>query len=55
MKRSDIYKLAQIAVIESQNLYREEKMAVIAELLEQGELAKLLEECMEVEKANETI
>ena len=55
MKKSEIYKLAQVAVVSSFNgLKEEQKLEIMRELIKQEDLALFVEKQAE-EKANETV
>ena len=55
MKKSEIYKLAQLSVIDDIDLSAKTKLEIIHELLAQEKTERFLEEREEKEKANEAV
>ena len=54
MKKSTVYQLAAIAVMESNSLSDQDKLTILRELLEREDLSIFVEEQKEKENAHET-
>ena len=55
MKKSEIYKLAQVAVIETPMLSSKQKIEILKELIDKEGLEMFVERQKEQEKANEEL
>lgn len=55
MKKSALYRIAQLAVLNSDKIYHVDKLEVLRELMAGEDLALLVEKKEEKENANETV